>query len=459
LDERWCWWGFCLRGGVVDRYRGLTAGSGRVFERARRCMAGGVHHNIRFFEPYPLVAVRGRGAYLWDVDGNRFTDYWMGHMALILGHSPEPVVAAVREQLEAGTHLGTVTLQSIELVERVCRLVPCAEMVRLCNTGAEATMYAVRLARGFTGRRVVVKVEGGWHGYSDTLLKAATAPFNMAESLGMVGEALRYVRTVRFNDLEGTLRVLREVGSDLAAMVLEPVLGGAGAVPADREYLKAVQEEVERLGGLLIFDEIISGFRVALGGAQEYFGIKPDLCTLGKILGGGFPIGAVCGRRDVLELASPDKAKGERVWIGGGTFSGNPISMVAGRALLDFLEAHREEVYGRLAEMGDRARRAIDRALADVGVRARSTGVGSLLLTHFLVEGQEEIREKRDAARADREAQHLYYLALMADHQIFFLPGHTGAISYAHTPKDIEALVEASAEAGRVVKAQRDERG
>jgi glutamate-1-semialdehyde 2,1-aminomutase len=433
---------------ALEVYLRKTKRSKELFEAAKRVFVGGVNHNIRFFEPYPFFAEKASGAFLWDVDGNRYLDFWMGHGSLILGHSPEVVTAKLREQVINGTIFGTVNEVSVKLGELICDCVPCAELVRFCNSGAEATMYGVRLARAYTKKRVVIKIEGGWHGYNSDLIKDVSSPFGV-ESAG-VEDNVKYVTSVPFNDLEAAKRKIDEKKSDLACVLVEPVLGG-GVIPAEREYLKGLREETEKAGCLLFFDEVITGFRIALGGGQEYYGIIPDLAALGKVLGGGLPIGAVCGLKEIMAYADPKLPKNERAWIGGGTFSANPLSMTAGLSTLQNLIANNGVIYPYLNELGEEARRGIDKAFAEVGIHSATTGLGSLLLTHF-PKDCEALKDARAVYNCDRRLQFQFYFALLAKHNIFFLPGHLGAISYAHTKQHIKMLIDSVVELAQEAK-------
>ena len=316
---------------LTGGYEAATSKSRRLFERAKKVFAGGVNHNARYYDPYPLFVSKAKAQHIWDEDGNRYTDYWLGHMALILGHSPSVVVDALRAQVSSGTHYGMGSRLSVEFGEEIQKTVPCAERMRLCNTGAEATMYLVRLARGYTGKRTIIKMAGGWHGFNTGLNKGVHTPFDRSESAGILEQEQAYVRNVRFNDLEAAEAEVKRSGGDAAAIFLEPVLGAGGCIPADKEYLKGLRELADRAGVLLAFDEIITGYRLALGGAQEWYGVKPDLATLGKTAGGGMPLGLVCGRKEILALADPTN-RSKFVSIGGGTFSENPMTMTAGLA-------------------------------------------------------------------------------------------------------------------------------
>ena len=421
---------------MSERYEARTEGSKRLFQRAKRVFAGGVNHNARFYEPYPLFVTKAKGQHIWDQDGNRYTDYWMGHMALILGHSPGVVVDALRSQVSKGTHYGLGSELSVEFGEEIQRTVPCAESLRLCNTGAEATMYLVRLARAYTGRRVVVKMAGGWHGYNTELNKGVHRPFDRTESAGILDEEQSFVKNVRFNDLQAAEDEVRRAEGDAAVIFLEPVLGAGGCIPAKRDYLKGLRELADRTGVLLAFDEIITGFWVALGGAQGYYSVTPDLATFGKIAGGGLPLGLVSGRKEILALADPSR-KERFVSIGGGTFSENPMTMVAGLATVRYLRKHAKRVYPRLAKAGKTVREGVDRQFRDRGVDAHTTGIGSLFLTHF----GPEPGNAEEASRGDRKLRQEYVLDLMTK-GIFMLPGHPGGISTSHISGDLENLVE-----------------
>jgi glutamate-1-semialdehyde 2,1-aminomutase len=426
-------------------YREKTRKSYQMFLKAQKIMPSGQSHNARFYEPYPFFAIKARGKYIWDVDGNRYVDYWMGHTALILGHSPPIVSKVIRENAEKGLLYGAPNKYALELAELVVKTVPCAETVRFCTTGAEATMYAVRLARAFSGRKLIAKIAGGWHGYSSALTVGVSSPYNVSESAGLVPEEERQVKLVEFNDVEMTRRALNEDSNEIAALILEPVLGAGGVLPAERSYLKFLREECDRLGILLIFDEIITGFRLALGGAQEYYGIRPDLCTLGKILGGGLPASAIAGRKDVMELADVRRrSKKERCWIGGGTFSENALPMKAGLATLRHLHSNRSTVYERIGSLGDKLRASVDKIFADNGVIAQTTGLGSLFATHFPAEGQGRISKPTEVEASNRALEKKYYFSLLAKDNIFFIPGHIGAISTVHERADTTAFLKAT---------------
>ena len=430
-------------------YESKTPASRRLFGRARKVFAGGVNHNARYYEPYPIFVARAKGSHIWDEDGNRYTDYWMGHMALILGHAPKVVTDALRVQIPNGTHYGLGNRLSVELGEEIQKTVPCAEAMRFCNTGAEATMYLVRLARACTGKREIIKMAGGWHGYNTELNKGVHRPFDQTESAGILREEQEHIRNIRFNDLEAAEAEVKRCAGDAAAIFLEPVLGAGGCIPAERDYLKGLRELTDRHGVLLAFDEIITGFRLALGGAQEWYGVRPDLASFGKVAGGGLPIGLVCGRKEILSLADPSR-KGKFVSIGGGTFSDNPLSMTAGLATVRHLRKNAASIYPRLNALGKLARRKIDREFSEAGVEAHTTGLGSLFLTHFGVNP----KNAEEAAAGDKQRVLDYGVRLMSS-GIFILPRHLGGVSTCHTEKDIDELADKSGKFGQELRKTR----
>jgi glutamate-1-semialdehyde 2,1-aminomutase len=430
----------------VDEYEAKTRRSKKMYLDARKVLAGGQSHNARFFEPYPFYASRAKGKYIWDVDNNRYVDYWMGHTALILGHSPRVVSEVLAKQIRDGLLFGTANKYAVELAELVSSCVPCAESIRFCTTGAEATMYAVRLARAHTKRKQIVKMAGGWHGYNSSLSVGVSFPYEVPESAGLDPSDEHLIRLARFNDIDSTIKLLSTDSSDIAAVILEPMMGAGGVLPADVEYLKALREQCDRIGALLIFDEIITGFRLALGGAQEYYGIEPDLCTLGKILGGGLPASAVAGKSEILQLVdmTAHRPKQERCWIGGGTFSEQALSMRAGIATLDYLRKRKNTIYPSIGKLGDQLRKEIDKKFAEHGIASRSTGAGSLFATHFLKRGQNDIRSPQDVISSDEMMTKRYYFSLISNHGIFFLPGHIGAVSTCHTKSDVDYYVKST---------------
>ncbi|HEY8139848.1 MAG TPA: aspartate aminotransferase family protein [Nitrososphaera sp.] len=430
--------------GDMKNYESRTAKSRRLYSRSSNVFPGGINHNIRFFQPYPFFVDSAKGKHLNDIDGNRFTDYWMGHWALILGHSPKPVADILATQVRNGTLFGTVNPVSVELAETIQKLMPRAEMMRFSTTGSEATMYAVRLARAKTGRRVIAKAIGGWHGFNTTLMQTVNYPFESEEGPGLIQDEGQYVESIPFNDLEASLKVLETIKDDLACIIIEPVLGGAGCITPEDGYLQGLQEFAKKNDSLFILDEIVTGFRMSLRGAASIYRLEPDLFTLGKIAGGGLPIGIVCGDKEIMSLADPisRKDKEARCAIGGGTFSANPLTMSAGLATLNFLKKN-PGVYSKIDRLGSMARKGLEKTFAEGNIQCKVTGAGSLFLTHF---GHEQVKDATDVATSDRNMLTKYHLALMADHDIFFLPTKMGAFSYVHEESDVKKLLAATQE-------------
>jgi glutamate-1-semialdehyde 2,1-aminomutase len=418
---------------MLEEYVSKTSKSKALYERARKVLPAGVSYGIRYFEPYPFYTAKAKGSKLYDVDGNEYVDFWLGHTALILGHNPPAVVEAVKRQLENGTHYGTCHELEIALAEQVVKMVSGAEMVRFANSGTEANMYVTRLVRACTGRSKVAKLEGGWHGGYDALHVGVHYPFNIPESAGLTASALQDTILLPFNDLEGVKERLKN--EQVASIVIEPVLGAGGGIPAEKEFLKGLREFCDEKGILLIFDEVITGFRLAPGGAQEYYGVTPDITVFGKVLGGGFPIGAFCGYKKIMERLDAHIYERPRYSFHGGTFTANPITMTAGFATLKILEDG--QLINKLNRLGDGIREQLREVFEANGVDVQVTGAGSIFNTHFT---KGEIKDANAAFKADRKKLVEYNLKLI-ENGVFFLPTHTGALSTAHSEADIEKLL------------------
>ena len=434
-----------------DRYRQRTPLSGNLFKRAREVMPGGISHNIHYFPPYPFFIKNALGSKIWDVDGNEYVDLWMGHYTHILGHRSEIVVEAIEQQLKEGIHWGVIFEKQVEWAELIRELIPCGEMVRFCCSGTEATMYAVRLARAFTGKKTILKVAGGWHGANSDLSVGIKRPYEREESLGLLPELNRYTKVILFNDPSNLLEMIDQNKEDLAGIIVEPVVGEGGFIPASAEYLKILRAETDRLGALLIFDEVISGFRVSLGGAQERFSIIPDLTTLGKIMGGGLPVGALVGRREILEKTSPEKKgnKWEKILIGGGTFSAHPLTVAAGLAMLRYLKDHSDEVYPVLEAKGQKIRRGVQESCRREGLDVMVTGIGSLFQTQFplqkgvILNSPHLVQEFTDVEKREVE-----FRIRMLTKGIHVMHGG-GALSITHSEEDIEKIIRAAGEVAK----------
>ncbi|MEM2212347.1 MAG: aspartate aminotransferase family protein [Candidatus Nezhaarchaeales archaeon] len=359
--------------------------SKELFEEAKKFLPGGVTYSLRFFEPYPIYIRRAKGSRLWDVNGNEYLDFWMSHGAVVVGHNYEPIMKAVKEQLEYGIHLGWCNEWEVKWAKAICSWFN-TDMARPTNSGTEANMYAVRLARAYTKKVKIGKFEGGWHGGYDALHKGVSYPYDKLASLGLVEDAMKDTVLLPFNDLEGVRRIIK--GLDLAAIIVEPVIGVAGNIPANREFLKGLREICYEKDALLIFDEVITGFRFYKG-AQHYYGVKPDITTTGKAVGGQyFPgAGAFCGRADVMELL--DQIKRPYFWervFHGGTYTGNTLTMRAGYTLIEELERNRESIYNHLEELGNLMKEGLEEVFSKNNFEAYVTGLGSLLGIHFTKE-------------------------------------------------------------------------
>jgi len=437
-----------------DLYRQKTPLSENLFKRSREVMPGGISHNVHYFPPYPFFIKGAKGSKIHDVDGNEYIDLWMGHYTHILGHHSEIIVEAIEQRLKEGIHWGIVFEKQVEWAELIQELVPCAGMVRFCCSGTEATMYAVRLARAFTGRKTVLKIAGGWHGANPDLSVGIKMPYEKEESLGLLPELQHYTKTILLNDLPGTLEMIHQNRNDLAGVILEPIVGEGGFLPPTEKYLKMLRSETEKLGALLIFDEVISGFRVGLGGAQGLFNILPDLTTLGKIIGGGMPVGALVGRKEIMEKTSPERKadKWEKILIGGGTFSSHPLTVAAGIAILRYLRDFEEEIYPVLEVKGERVRKGVQEALQREGVETVVTGIGSLFQTHFPFQKGVTLNSPHSINQlTDIEKREVEFRIRMLNHGVHMMHGG-GSLSMAHTDEDIERIIEATKEVAKEMK-------
>ena len=429
-----------------DLYKKKTHNSRKLYDDSVKIFPGGISHNIRFFRPYPFFVNKARDKHLFDVDGNKYVDYWMGHWALILGHSHNVVVKKLDTQIRQGTLYGTANDISIKLGEIIKKSIPISELLRFCTTGSEATMYATRIARAVTKKRIICKAIGGWHGFNTDLMQSVNYPFEIDEGLGMTGREGDFVESIPFNDLERSIKLLDSVKEDLACIIIEPLLGGGGCIPADINYLKGLDEYCKKNDILFILDEIVTGYRLNFGSVSSLYQLNPDMITLGKIVGGGLPIGVVCGKKEIMKVANPveNRNKEQICYIGGGTFSSNPLTMTAGYATLDYISKNRQTVYNKINKLGDKVRNDLRKLFSEHSLKTRVTGIGSLFQTHFLSNKINDITNANDVALSDNETLTKYHFSLMAKYGIFFLPHKMGALSIVHGVKDIENLINAT---------------
>jgi glutamate-1-semialdehyde 2,1-aminomutase len=408
-----------------------------LFARAQKLIPGGVNSPVRAFRSVggtPPFILRGEGSHIFDVDGNDYIDYVLSWGPLILGHRPRFLLEAVEDVLGTGTSFGAPTEREVELAELIHECVPSLEMVRLVNSGTEATMSALRVARGFTGRTLTIKFEGCYHGHVDSLLVKAgsgMATLGIADTVGVPEAFAATTIALPFNSIEAVEKVFRERGDQVACVIVEPVVGNMGCVPPQKGFLEALRSLTEKHGALLIFDEVMTGFRVALGGAQERFGIKPDLTTLGKIIGGGLPIAAYGGRADIMNLVAPAGPIYQA-----GTLSGNPLAVAAGIAMLRHLKSN-PEVYQNLE-------RRTARLTANPAEGVTVNRVGSMFTFFFT---PEPVTDWESAKRSDT-ARFKEFFHWMLDCGVYLAPSQfeAGFVSSAHTDKDIARTVEAAGE-------------
>ncbi len=429
-----------------------TPGSQSLIERAEKVTPGGVHHDSRRHGPYPIYFNKAKGPKVWDVDGNAYIDLWMAHYDAILGHASNSIVRAVQTAASSGLHIGVSLEQEVAVAEKIVQLVPSAEQARFCCSGTEATMYAVRLARGFTGRSTIIKITGGWHGASTDLMVNVRPPeFNGAEGAGLPSELAKCTVSAQYNDIDDMKRVMDEAGSDFAGIIMEPVMG-AGMLPVDPQFLQFVREETTKRGAVMILDEIITGFRLSLGGAQERFGITPDITTLGKVLGGGMPVGAIAGRADIMHISSGAASvpKSKRVVIGGGTYSCNPLSMAACSSVLTQLEKEQNTVYPAIEEANQRMCDGMAQAFKEVDIPVCITRSGSLSELHFVKEVGMRVGNMADIVNNTSSAQQKEFALRLRNKGVFLF--HAMAVSTTHDAQAIEHIIAATKEAAQEMR-------
>lgn len=420
-----------------------TVRSSMAFERAKRFIVGGVNSPARAFNAVggkPVVIQRGAGARITDVDGNEYIDYVCSWGPLIAGHAPPRVIAALDSAMRKGTSFGAPTEVETELAELVVQLVPSIELVRFVNSGTEATMSALRLARGYTGRSMVIKFEGCYHGHGDSfLVKAGSglATSGIGSSAGVPQGVVSDTIVLPYNDIEAFRRVVEERHRDIAAVIVEPVAANMGVVLPRKGFLEEMRELTRRYGIILIFDEVITGFRLAPGGAQELLGVIPDLTCLGKVIGGGLPVGAYGGRREIMEKAAPLGPVYQA-----GTLSGNPLAMTAGLETIKLLLE--DNSYARLNSAGGMLARGLREALVKAGLPFRVNHIGSILTLFF---SPEPVEDYASAARSDVN-KFAKYFNMMLDHGIYLPCSQFEAyfVSLAHTDDDLRRTVAVATE-------------
>ena len=427
-----------IRAHVEAKYRNRTPASKRLFDEAVKFLPGGDTRAAAFFSPYPFVIDKGEGCSVVDVDGNVYLDFVNNYTALIHGHAHPRIVEAVSSQLRKGTAFGSPVESQTGLAKALCERVPSLEKLRFCNSGTEATMNAMRLAKAYTGRPKILKMEGGYHGSHDAAEVSLwsqegppDAPHSVAGTLGMFEGVVEDVVVAPFNNSGATRSIIERHADKLAGVIVEPVMGAAGMLPPAAGYLDLLREATQTCGALLIFDEVIT-LRLAWGGAQESYRVAPDLTTLGKVIGGGFPVGVFGGRDELMSPYDPREGK----FFHSGTFNGNPVTMVAGLAALELLT--RQEI-ARINSLGERLRLGLRSALADTGLMGQVTGIGSLLQIHF---SETEVTDYRAGKLAALEPLQLLHLMLL-NRGVSIAPRGLMCISTPMDEQDIDHTVSA----------------
>jgi glutamate-1-semialdehyde 2,1-aminomutase len=419
--------------GLIGEYEEQFAGSQRMHQRAAESLAGGIAHDGRFIKPFPIYIDRAQGAYKWDVDGNRLIDYAMGHGSLILGHNHPEVMAAVHEASTKGTHFGAGHEAEIKWAEKVTELVPSAQLVRFTASGTEATLLAMRLARAYSGKPSILKFEGHFHGWNDYLIKGEKPPFESPGNPGVPDEVGRTVAVLPSDDLGMVEERLSQ--GDIAAIIIEPSGGSWSSIPLEEDFLKDLREIATRTNTILIFDEVITGFRVAPGGAQELLGVTADLAIYAKAIGGGFPVAALTGRRDLMELAGDGRV------LHGGTYNTNLVSTAAAHAVLETVHRDGATLYPAMEAQGARLLEELRSLAAAQGIPLHVQGLPTVFNTCFL--DVDEITDYRSYSRQDAARQQAFLRALQAEGVRVTARG-TWFMSAAHGDTEIDRTLEAA---------------
>ena len=436
----------------LEKYYEKRIRSTSLWEESLKVLAGGISHNIRnlnlpLINAFPPFIKEGQGITVKDIDNNSYTDYWCGHYALILGHKHPTVINALREHLELGWHFGTILENQTRLGSQVIYDNPGIEKVRFCTSGTESTMYASRLARAFTKKRYIIKARMGWHGANDTLCYDVRYPFTGQDSVGLLSLEESGVLTFDIQDNTETIDLLiKKSQNDIAAIIIEPILGGGGGFPVDIELLKYLREVTIENNCLLIFDEVITGYRFGYGLFQNLIDVIPDLTCMGKIVGGGMPCGIIGGRDDIIEMANPQSPN--RVWIGGGTFSANPLAMVAGLKTLEEVKKQKIE-YSRINKLGTSLKERLNSFFQENNLKFYSTGFNSLITIHSLNRPLSDPLPLDLVNEANKKREAILNLSLL-NRGIMGMHG-IGSLSLLHQETQIEYLIQVIEEISPII--------
>lgn len=443
---------------IIKEYEKNTPKSKEMYAKAIKSIPGGIAANIKYFDPYPIFMDKGEGAYLTDVDGNKYVDYLLSYGPLMLGHGHPAVINAINEQLEEHGSLlyGTPHRLEYEMAEKIKSLYPSMEMIRYTNSGTEATLFSLRMAYAYTGKYKIGKFEGHYHGgYNQVLISVNPSleeagpierPNPIPESAGIEPYQLENTIVLPFNDIEACTKILKEHQHEMAAVIMEPIL--TGYIPADQDFMNGLRKVTEELGILLIFDEVKTGFRAGLGGAQGYYGIKPDITTLGKVVGGGFPFGIIGGKKDILmktapkmssdifDISTSKKSTAKDVLFHSGTYNGHPMILRTGLAVIDVLEKEIDTIFKNTELL----KSGLKEIFKEKGIAIQTVGIGSVF--NILINEKENIRTYRDIQDSDFELRKKIDFALFEE-GIFNKPLNRYSTSTAHDEKVIDFTLEA----------------
>jgi glutamate-1-semialdehyde 2,1-aminomutase len=417
-----------------------TTKSEKLFKRALNLIPGGVNSPVRAFKSVnskPLFITKASGSKIWDVDGNKFIDYVMSWGPLILGHAHPEVISAVKNVLKNGTSYGAPTEIEVKLAELIKKMMPSVELVRMVNSGTEATMSAIRLARAYTGRKKIIKFEGCYHGHADSFLVKAgsgATTLGIPSSPGVPDEMAGLTLNAKFNDINSVEKLVKENKNEIACIIVEPVPGNMGVVLPEDDFLLKLRQICDDEKILLIFDEVITGFRLAPGGAQEFFGVKADLTTLGKIIGGGFPVGAYGGKKEIMELIAPSGPVYQA-----GTLSGNPVAMTAGYTTLKILYENRKRIYKQLEEKAKTLAENFKAIAQKNNIKIQINQIASMMTVFF---AESEVRDYDTALKSDTN-KFARFFNLMLENGVYLPPSQFEAmfLSTAHSDDDIEKTI------------------